>query len=74
MGSRRVALSVVFYNYDSLLKLVAPAKAGAYLACRFKRRDVMGPSLRWGDGAEIENGYSDISPSAVFGRMAPVTQ
>ena len=30
--------------------VVAPAKAGAYLACRFKLRDAMGPSLRWGDG------------------------
>jgi hypothetical protein len=28
---------------------VAPAKAGAYLACRFTQRDAMGPSLRWGD-------------------------
>ena len=29
---------------------VAPAKAGAYRALRFRLTDVMGPSLRWDDG------------------------
>jgi hypothetical protein len=28
---------------------VAPAKAGAYLVCRFKPNGVMDPSLCWGD-------------------------
>jgi len=32
---------------------VAPAEAGAYLVLRFRRRDVMDPSLRWGDGRMV---------------------
>ena len=30
---------------------VAPAEAGAYPASRSRPTDVMGPSLRWGDGS-----------------------
>ena len=48
---------------------VAPAEAGAYLVCRFKRRGLMGRSLRWGDGlvsGEVqcpEDGYTnDFNP------------
>jgi hypothetical protein len=40
-----IAQTALYQNF------VAPAKAGAYLACRFRLKDVMGPSLRWGDGS-----------------------
>lgn len=33
---------------------VAPAEAGAYLVLRFRRIDVMDPSLRWGDGGVVQ--------------------
>jgi hypothetical protein len=36
-------------GFPPVLSIVAPAEAGAYLAYRFRLRDVMGPSLRWGD-------------------------
>jgi hypothetical protein len=35
---------------ETSANLVAPAKAGAYLAYCARLTDVMGPSLRWGDG------------------------
>jgi hypothetical protein len=35
---------------ETSVNLVAPAQAGAYLAYCAQRTDVMGPSLRWGDG------------------------
>jgi hypothetical protein len=35
---------------------VAPAQAGAYLACWFRQSDEMDPSLRWGDGVGLGAG------------------
>ena len=39
---------------------VAPAKAGAYHACRLAQRDAMDPSLRWGDGNDLIASYNGI--------------
>jgi hypothetical protein len=39
-----MTLNLRTYNHG------APAGAGAYLTLRFRRIDVMDPSLRWGDG------------------------
>jgi hypothetical protein len=36
-------------GFSPVLSIVAPAEAGAYFAYRSQLRDVMGPSLRWGD-------------------------
>jgi hypothetical protein len=41
--------------------VVAPAQAGAYLADRFRLKDAMGPSLRWGDGIFRFRRYPTIS-------------
>ncbi len=34
----------------TVITIVAPAQAGAYLACRSAQAHVMGTSLRWCDG------------------------